>query len=245
MPRDVCVFKRVEKKYRISAGEKAALLAAVGDQLIPDSHGKSTICSLYLDTPEHLLIRNSIDAVAYKEKLRLRSYGTPEINSRVFLEIKKKYMGVVYKRRVAMTLGEAQKYLDWRIAPLKSQIMAEIDYAMDFYGGPRPAMLVAYEREAYYVKGHPNVRVTFDSAVRYRQDRLLLDLGSDGKQILPDGQYLLEIKTDGTMPLWLAHTLSCIEILPASFSKYGTAYLDTLKKTEKDQKGENHHACNF
>ena len=95
MPKDICIFKRVEKKYRITAGEKEALLEAVGDFLIPDSYGKSTICSLYLDTPEHLLIRNSIDAGVYKEKLRLRSYGTPGPDSRVFLEIKKKYMDIL------------------------------------------------------------------------------------------------------------------------------------------------------
>lgn len=245
MPKDVCVFKRVEKKYRISAAEKAALMAAVGEQLIPDSHGKSTICSLYLDTPEHLLIRNSLDAVAYKEKLRLRSYGTPGVDSRVFLEIKKKYMGVVYKRRVAMSLMEAQRYLDWGIAPVSSQIMSEIDYAMRFYGNPGPSMLIAYEREAYYVKDYPHVRLTFDAAVRYRQDRLLLDLGTDGKRILPDGQFLLEIKTDGAMPVWLSQALSRLQILPASFSKYGTAYRDSLKLTETMQEGENHHACNF
>lgn len=245
MPKDICIFKRVEKKYRITAEEKEALLAAVGDSLIPDSHGKSTICSLYLDTKDHLLIRNSIDAGAYKEKLRLRSYGIPGVDSRVFFEIKKKYKGVVYKRRVAMSLLEAQRYLDRGIAPIKSQIMDEIDYAMRFYGNPRPSMLVAYEREAYYVKAYPYVRLTFDSAVRYRQDRLLLDLGSDGKQILPDGQYLLEIKTDGAMPVWLAQTLSRLQILPASFSKYGTAYRDSLKLSQMTQEGENHHACNF
>lgn len=245
MPKDICTFKRVEKKYRITAQEKEALLETVGFFLTPDSHGKSTICSLYLDTKEHLLIRNSIDAGAYKEKLRVRSYGTPDEESRVFLEIKKKCLGVVYKRRVAMPLRDARKYIDWGIKPVSCQIMEEIDYAMQFYGNPGPSMLVAYEREAFYVKGYPNVRLTFDSAVRYRQDRLLLELGTDGKQILPDGQYLLEIKTDGAMPVWLSRELSRLQILPASFSKYGTAYRDCLELTKTIQEGEDHHACNF
>ena len=35
---------------------------------------------------------------------------------------------------------------------------------------------------------------------------------------------LMEIKVPGTMPLWLAHTLSRHEIYRSSFSKIGTCY---------------------
>lgn len=224
MAKDTFVFKRVEKKYRVSKYEKEQLLSEISEYLTPDPHGRSTICSIYLDTPDFLLIRNSIEAKTYKEKLRLRCYGTPDKDDKVFLEIKKKFKGVVYKRRVSMTLSQAEDYLQSGLHPENSQIMNEIDYAMRFYRQPAPAMLIAYERDAFYVKDMPNLRLTFDSNVRYRANDLHLDKGSSGIKIIPDDYYLLEIKTDGAMPLWLSHALSKLEILPSSFSKYGTAY---------------------
>ena len=240
---DIFIFKRIEKKYRINKQEKDALLSLCGNLLIPDSHGKSTISSLYLDTPDHLLIRNSIDAKVYKEKLRIRSYGTPRLDDKIFFEIKKKFEGIVYKRRVSMTLSQAYDYIESQARPEESQIMSEIDYTMRFYNLPKPSMLISYEREAYFVKDEPNLRLTFDSNVRYREDDLFLEKGSDGKKILDKDEFILEIKTDGAMPLWLAHALDKLLILPSSFSKYGTSYLDTLKKDKSpDPKGEKEYA---
>ena len=243
---DIYVFRRIEKKYKVTAGQKEALLDRIGQRLIPDVHGQSTICSLYLDTPEHLLIRNSIEGKAYKEKLRLRSYGTPNARSQVFLELKKKYDGVVYKRREVMTLAQAEQYIDSGETALQSQIMREIDYAMQFYRYPKPAMLIAYEREAFAVEDTPNLRLTFDSSVRYRDTGLFLSAGSAGKTILPDDTSILEIKTDGAMPLWLSHALDQCAIRPGSFSKYGTAYLDALTAPEPvNYEGEKNYAINF
>lgn len=242
---DICIFQRIEKKYRISRCQMELLRNAVEAHLIPDIHGKNTVCSLYLDTPDHLLIRNSIDAKVYKEKLRLRSYGTPGMDSRVFLEIKKKFQGVVYKRRVSMTLAEAMRYLEQGEQPVKSQIMSEINYAMQFYHLPKPAMLIACEREAFFVKDLPNVRLTFDSAVRYRDNDLRLEQGSAGKIILPEDTCLLEIKTDGAMPLWLSHALDQLGIRPVPFSKYGAAYLDSLRNSQPSTEGVMKHVYNF
>ena len=222
--KDIMIFRRVEKKYRLTPALKDALLGIIGEHLTPDAHGRSTICSLYLDTPDHLLIRNSIDARVYKEKLRLRSYGIPGMQTHVFLEIKKKFKGVVYKRREVLTLQEAMDYLEGGAKPVDSQIMREIDYAMHYYKHPRPAMLIAYEREAYFDQDLPSLRITFDTNVRYRDFDLRLEHGHDGTRLLPDDAILMEIKTDGAMPVWLARALSECNILPTSFSKYGTAY---------------------
>ena len=225
---DIMIFRRVEKKYRISPAQKEALLRVIGDRLAPDAHGRNTICSLYLDTPDFLLIRNSITARTYKEKLRLRSYGIVSPDDVVFLEIKKKYKGVVYKRRISTPLIKAMHYLATGEKPEESQIMSEIDYARHYYRGLAPAMFIAYEREAYFVPDVPCLRLTFDTNVRYRRDELCLDLGSHGISILPDDAILLEVKTDGAMPLWLSHALAECGILPGSFSKYGTAYQQEL-----------------
>lgn len=237
---DVFIFKRVEKKYRITAEQKSALLDIIRENLIPDEHGISTICSLYLDTPDHLLIRNSIEAKAYKEKLRIRSYGVPSSDCKVFLEIKKKFKGIVYKRRVALALTDIMQYVDDGTPPIKSQIMSEIDYAMHFYNHPKPAMLIAYEREAFFAKESPNVRITFDTNIRFRENDLALENGTDGTRILPDDAVIMEIKTDGGMPLWLSSALNSHNIFPSSFSKYGTAYRQTLIT-----KGEQSDVCNI
>ena len=231
---DICIFRRYEKKYLIDAQQRRQLMARIAQHLKCDEHGRSTVCSLYLDTPDWLLIRNSIEATTYKEKLRLRSYGTPGPDSRVFLELKKKYHGVVYKRRVALTERQAEAYLRSGIKPFDSQIFRELDYAMRFYHNPRPAAMVSYEREAYTVPTAPNLRLTFDSAVRYRTDRLSLSAGTAGKGILPADTVILEIKTDGAMPLWLSAALDECGIRPASFSKYGTAYRDLCRQQKNN-----------
>ncbi|MBR4394054.1 MAG: polyphosphate polymerase domain-containing protein [Oscillospiraceae bacterium] len=228
-----CIFKRIEKKYLLSEAQYEALFRRIGPHLKPDEFGRSTVLSVYLDTPDHRIIRNSIEAVDYKEKLRLRSYGTAAADSTVFLELKKKYGGVVYKRRAAMTLTEAERYMRMGIKPFESQIMAELDWAMRLYGRPKPAMMIACEREAWFDEEHPDLRLTFDRNIRYRENELHLDRGSAGIPLLPEQTVLLEIKTAGAMPLWLAGALDAEGILPGSFSKYGTAYLRTLEETKR------------
>lgn len=183
-----------------------------------------------------MLIRNSIDAKTYKEKIRLRSYGTPSKNDKVFLEIKKKFKGVVYKRRISLSLGDAYDYIEKGLRPEESQIMSEIDYCMNFYRHPSPSMLIAYERDAYYVKDMPNLRITFDSNVRYRTDDLFLENGNEGKTILPENTYIMEVKTDGAMPLWLAHALDKCKMYPSSFSKYGTAFCEIGKTPNNNER---------
>lgn len=230
----VTVFQRVEKKYRLTATQKDAFLSEFREHLVPDAYGKSTVCSLYLDTPDHRIIRESIDAKgfdkpAYKEKLRLRSYGTPSAETNVFFEIKKKFKGVVYKRRVVLPLSKAIIYLNGGEKPLESQIMDEIHWAMRHYQHPRPSMVLSCEREAYTVADHPHLRLTFDTGIRYRETDLDLSLGSHGTKLLPDDAVLMEVKTGGAMPLWLAHGLDEHGLYPSPFSKYGTAYLNTLK----------------
>ena len=225
------IFKRIERKYLVDEVTKKRLLQRTNGKLLMDEYGKSTICSLYLDTPDHRIIRSSIDAVAYKEKLRLRSYGTPKQDSTVYLELKKKFEGVVYKRRVSLPLSAAKAYLAEGKRPIDSQIWREIDYAMGFYNWPKPAMLVSYEREAFAWADDPNFRVTFDSAPRARDTALLLERGSAGSPLLPMGLELMEVKSAGAMPLAFAQVLNELEILPTSFSKYGTAYLKSLRET--------------
>lgn len=245
MKRSANIFQRVEKKYLLTKEQQAALMARIGGYLAPDPFPHATICSLYLDTPDHRIIRHSREAVDYKEKLRLRSYGTPDDEATVFLELKKKFGGVVYKRREAMPLREVLQYLSGGPAPKDTQIMRELDYAMQFYHQPAPAMFIAYERDAWFVRDDEQIRITFDSNARYRAAGLDLRAGSGGTALLPQDTVILEVKTIGAMPLWLADALCDCHILPGSFSKYGAAYERTQRRPITMTQGEYDHVSNF
>lgn len=159
--------------------------------------------------------------------------------ARFFLKSKKKFDGVVYKRRIAMTLGEAKEYLAFAKKPADTQIMREIDQAMKFYGWPAPRISLSYEREAFYSAASPDLRLTFDTGIRYRETEVSLEAGTAGKPLIRSGEHLLEIKTEGAMPLWLSRALDENGIFPTSFSKYGTAYLTGLAETKSSaEKGD-------
>lgn len=218
------IFKRYEMKYMLDIRQLSLLKNEMKKYMIADAFGKSTICSLYFDTPQYLLIRRSMDHPMYKEKLRLRSYGVADENSTVFVELKKKYDSVVYKRRVAMTEKEALEYLLNHRKVMDTQITREIDYCMDVYKGIAPAMLLSYEREAYYARDDHEFRVTFDQNILWRNYDLSLHEGIYGNPILKDNQVLMEVKTAGAIPMWMVRFLRDNEIYKTSFSKYGTAY---------------------
>ena len=218
------VFKRVEKKYLLSEETYHQLLNSLESYMNVDEYGLHTICNIYYDTNQYDLIRHSIEKPPYKEKLRIRSYGIPTEESTVFVEIKKKFKGVVYKRRISMPLKKATLFLNHGIAPKEnSQIVNEIKYFIQLYH-PVPKQYIAYDRIALYGKEDPELRITFDSNIRGRKEDLDLECGDDGEPLLSPGERLMEIKIAGAMPIWLAHLLSELEIYPTSFSKYGNIY---------------------
>ncbi|MBQ3865112.1 MAG: polyphosphate polymerase domain-containing protein [Clostridia bacterium] len=228
------IFKRIEKKYLLTEEQYGKLFRLTGSHLKMDRYGRSTVMSLYLDTPDFRIIRGSIEAEDYKEKLRLRCYGTQAAqDTTVFLELKKKFDGVVYKRRVSMTLREAERYLRLGLKPQESQIMSEIEWTMRRYDRPKPAMMILCEWEAWFDAEQPDLRLTFDRDIRYREEGLSFRCGAAGIRLLPENTVLLEIKTAGAMPLWLAWALDETGIRPGSFSKYGSAYLKTLEGSGK------------
>ena len=219
------VFKRYELKYLLTPKQKEKVLAAMQPYMKLDKYGRTTIRNLYYDTDTYLLIRRSIEKPAYKEKLRIRSYSRASTDSTVFVELKKKYKHVVYKRRISLPYTDAAAWLSKERHPDKhTQIANEIDYFMELYGTLRPTVFLSYEREAYYCKDGGDFRVTFDDNILYRQDDLSLDSEVYGAEILPEGKVLMEIKCSGGIPLWMTHALSEEKIYKTSFSKYGTAY---------------------
>lgn len=194
-----------------------------------DKYGLHTICSIYFDTDDDRLIRNSIERPLYKEKLRLRSYGVPtNDDSEVFLELKKKYKGIVYKRREALTLFAAESYIQNGLFPADSQIFREINYFRSYYSA-YPKIFIAYDRIAMAGNSDTNLRMTFDFRIRCRRNDLDLQAGDHGTELLSSGSVLMEIKIPGAMPLWLCSALSQLKLYPVSFSKYGQFYIKELK----------------
>jgi hypothetical protein len=179
------------------------------------------------------MIRNSIDAENYKEKLRLRSYGIPEDDGKVFLELKKKFDGVVYKRREIMTYSEAKDYIYTRKKTYDTQIMREIDYVMRVYEGLAPAAFLSYDRESFVGIHDDGLRITFDSNIIYRFEDVRLESGIYGRSLLPPDMYIMEIKVLGAIPMWLVRELSACEIYKGSYSKYGTAYHQSASKSKE------------
>lgn len=215
------VFKRYELKYTLTQEQKARLLEELAPHMVLDKYGRTTIRNLYYDTDDYRLIRHSLEKPIYKEKLRLRSYSRVSDNDPAFVELKKKYENVVYKRRLPLPYRQALSWLGGTPAPTDTQIAQEIDYFLHYYPGLHPTVYLSYEREAYH---STDFRVTFDENLLARTTDLSLTADPYGTPLLPDDLVLLELKCNGGIPLWMTHFLTREHIYKTPFSKYGMAY---------------------
>lgn len=220
-------FKRKEVKFLLTIDQKESFMQSIKDFIQDDAFGEYTICNIYYDTPDSRLIRRSIEKPVYKEKMRVRSYGQANEESKVFIELKKKYQGIVYKRRVAMPMDEANNYIEGN-ACRNGQVESEINYFLEMYDGISPAMFISYNRRAYFVTEDPELRITFDDNILWREEDLSLKSEIYGNSILDEDQCIMEIKCAGAMPLWLVRALAEHKIYKTSFSKYGKAYMSKL-----------------
>lgn len=222
------VFERYEKKYMLNEYQYQILTNLIQEKMQQDQYGKHTICNIYYDTPEFNIIRTSLEKPEYKEKLRLRSYGIPDKDSTVFLELKKKYHGIVYKRRISLPLSEAENYLQDGIRPHKDcQILHEMDWFLK-QNNVSEKVYLAYDRIALFSICEQDLRITFDQNIRWRDNTLSLSNGDWGNLLMSSEKILMEIKILGAMPYWLSTILSELEIYPATFSKYGDCYKNHL-----------------
>ncbi len=230
----IVVMQRYELKYILSAEQTAYLIERLKGHMEPDAFGKTSIASLYYDTPDYRLIRASADKPEFKEKIRLRSYGLAAHDSPVYLELKRKAYGIVYKRRVQSTIPKVEKFFSGEgDICAGGQINREITYFRDYYRELVPACLIIYDRIAYYEPGG-DLRLTIDYNPRYRTDDLRLDRSMDGTPLLDPGQTILELKVQQAMPLWLTDILSQGAIKKGSISKYGEAYRRQLLSAQRN-----------
>ena len=237
-------FKRYEIKYLLTQQQKQAILQAMQPYMKLDRYGRTTIRNIYYDTDTYRLIRRSLEKPAYKEKLRIRSYQTAASDDLVFVELKKKYKSVVYKRRLTLPEIEARdSFKNGSPLPVRSQIAQEIEYFRSYYEGLHPTVFLSYEREAFYTLDNSDFRVTFDENILYRTYDLSLGSEVYGTPLLNKGETLMEIKTAGGLPLWMSHELNRLRVFHTSFSKYGLAYRDLMAKSVSEDQRRDLHAC--
>lgn len=230
------VFNRYEHKYIIDKEIFEKVIKILDEHMDIDSHNKDytpyTISNIYYDTCDDYLIRTSLEKPEYKEKLRLRSYGVPDENSTVFLEIKKKFDGVVNKRRTKLKLEEAYEFLKSGKAPppkeyMNLQVLRELEYFLKIYN-LSPKVYLAYDRIAYFEKNNKDLRISFDMNIRARRHDLALEKGDYGERLLAEDVYIMEIKTSLAKPLWLTHMLTELEVKRKRFSKYGMEFKNMI-----------------
>ncbi|MDR2656187.1 MAG: polyphosphate polymerase domain-containing protein [Oscillospiraceae bacterium] len=223
-------FRRYEKKYLITREQRSALQALLPRYMSPDRFGEYLVQNLYYDTENWDCIRESIKKPCYKEKLRLRCYGVPNQNTEFFLELKKKFKELVCKRRIAIP---AQKFGGRTVRVIVAAEASQIGRELDFYlqsNAVSEKIYISYNRTAFAGIKDEGLRVTFDTDIRFRQSGLDFFHPFDGKPVLPPGKTLMEVKTLGGMPVWMARALSEYKIFPTAFSKYGVCYSDYIIK---------------
>lgn len=232
------VFNRYENKFMMDDTTYQSIKKHLDCKMSLDEYcknGKSyPIANIYFDTQDDQLIKCSLSKPAYKEKLRLRYYGVPNSNDKVFLEIKKKVLGLVNKRRSPLGLDEAYSFVSNGEQPkqreyMNAQVLNEIEYFLKVYQ-LEPKVYIAYDRQAYFSNGNHDLRITFDNNIRSRRTDLRLESGDYGDLLLDGDLWLMEIKSDKSIPVWLSTLLSDHKLYKSSFSKYGTEYKMQLAK---------------
>ena len=226
------VFKRSELKYLITLEQMQSLKNVLEIYMEKDKYFKSTIRNIYYDTPSYLLIRTSLEKPDYKEKLRIRSYKKVNDSDDVFIELKKKFKKIVYKRREVLSYNAAKQFLNQKVIPNDLQITNEIAYTINYYQTLKPTIFLAYDRLAYIGKEDKNLRITFDSNIIFRNYDIDLSKDVYGTKLLDDNLVLLEIKTLMGLPRWLLDFLGENKIYKQSFSKYGLVYRKSITKEE-------------
>lgn len=229
----IASFKRYELKFLITREQYEAIIPKLLEHMKPDAFCRNgqdySIYNIYYDTENDEIIRASLRRPYYKEKLRLRSYYSPTPpDGEVFLEIKKKTGGIVHKRRAVMTLREAEDFIEKGKRPAAStyinrQVISEIDFFLK-QNKVHPAAYIGYRRRAFFGKDDKNFRITFDYNIQTRRTDICLEDPCAGENLLDEGQFLMEVKIPGAVPMWLAEALSGLQIYKTSFSKYGTEY---------------------
>lgn len=213
-----------EVETRVAAGLRVARTAA-GLQVAPAAAGLQTMGDADGDAV------GSVEACRPCAGEALRGNGL-SAGFPVFFGIKKKFKGIVYKRRLALTLPDAG-LAAVALAPATRQIARELEAAMNRWLPLAPSMGIACDRVAWAYRPEvreargcdelldAELRITFDDCLAYFDCHCFR---SPWRPIIESSESVMEIKSAVPYPPWLVDVLSAERIYPASFTKYGNAY---------------------
>ena len=226
------IFSRNEKKYIISQAQSDKLKLRLTEFMKPDKYSTYWVQNLFYDTENWDMIHTSMEKPYYKEKMRLRCYGSILETDRVFLELKKKYSGTVYKRRVPLSPSDVIAMpIEEILLKNNSQISKELKYHIQRTGVAKKFYL-SYYRNAFVCLNNSDLRLTIDTNIRYRLNNLNFVQSINYGTALDSNMFLLEIKTASNIPLWLTNLLGELGIYSTPFSKYAACFTH-WKKQEK------------
>ena len=226
---------RYELKYLISEAQAAAVDCYIRPFLEYDRYSKLQrggmypIVSLYLDSDDMQLCKETLTGLKNRFKLRIRSY-TDEPEYPRFFEIKRRINRVILKSRARVTDEDVPILLKGRLLPPQGFSTDEAAlnqfqlYAASICAGPK--VLIRYTRQAFENTDENRVRVTFDRELCYKMtDKPEVRLGGPGWQpnSLTNGYVILEIKFTGTYPAWLTRMAAHFNLQARSVSKFATS----------------------
>jgi hypothetical protein len=245
-------LKRYEQKYLLNEKQYRSVTELLNGRFTADVYGKSVIYSVYYDTDDYRIIRKAFTpGTAYREKLRLRSYGEPQRpDDTVYVELKKKFQGMTYKRRFAVPFGSlgggtgdapplpslpAASSEGSSTAANSSSLYGEFAWFYQRYA-LSPKFFIVYDRLALQDSTNPFIRITFDTNIRCRRGGFFESTQrcsetprcSEWASLTDENQYLMEMKTVTAVPLYVSRFLSSSHIFPVSYSKLKTAYRKTI-----------------
>lgn len=221
-------FKRIETKFIITQELFDQLQEQFAPYMEADAYAYSSITNIYFDNPDFQMIQDATNKLNGREKIRMRTYASqPDAQSEAFLEIKKKENEVGYKYRVTSTAEKVLNFVQTgqMDEPLADQnVSREMNILLERYGQIQPKMHIAYSR--YSMKGinDDQIRITFDSNLRFRHQDVHLGTSALDQSLVEAGEMIMEIKVPGDYPDWLAEILDGHGLVNQSFSKYGVAY---------------------
>ncbi len=215
---------RVEHKFPMKRAQAEEFLRRAMPHLKPDVYPEYDVHNIYYDTKDSAMIIHCLEHPQYKEKLRLRTYGEPSDQTPCFLEIKKKFRETGIKRRIRIKEREAYACMRYgKRLPEDSQIASEIAY-LTKSRQLEEKLFIGYHRKAFSGIEEADLRITFDTDICFRTDRISLRKTGTETMITDEDDVLMEIKVMDRYPMWLTKILSDMKLYRQTFSKYGTIH---------------------
>jgi len=221
------IRSRHELKYLITEAQAAVIVERIRPFMRPDHHsggGQYPLVSLYLDSEDLRLCRESLDGVKNRYKLRIRSYSD-DPDSISFFEIKRRINQIIVKSRARVRHRDVGLILAQGITAFsgtednRENLAQFLFYRRQIHADP--VVRVRYTRQAFESRFDDDVRVTFDRRISLNITRApVLDLNGFGWQRPPEHGVVLEIKFTHGYPAWLARMARELGLRQQSISKY-------------------------